>query len=272
LLNISSFIGYLRIFFEVDNMKKLKLNLTIILCVLSIISIIQPTFAAYSVRPGASFRWDATYYFFDKSSDLEFTHHYTLEFEFTNWGELSGIYNLNGTFNSNGTIYDGDISHKYYYGDQPYLQKWVTEILDYEGTYPVHVYLACDTEIAQTTKPELQSLAAAYSWLTFGEPSTNNFTLTGTYTNVDVVNEYTGNIEFNSDKVLKHVHDEMVTKDTGVTEMIKRYIWDLTYTPGTGAPPGGLDGIPGFPTLLIISCLMIGMITIIWKKRLFKLS
>ncbi len=64
----------------------------------------------------------------------------------------------------------------------------------------------------------------------------------------------------------------MVTKNTGVTEMIKRYIWDLTYTPGTGAPPGGLNGIPGFPTILIISCLMIGIIVIIWKKKLFKLS
>ncbi len=67
-------------------MKKLKLNLTIILCVLSIISIIQPIFAAYSVRPGASFRWDATYYFFDKDggaggSVLEYTHQYTLEFD-----------------------------------------------------------------------------------------------------------------------------------------------------------------------------------------------
>ena len=275
MLNISSFIGYLRIFFEVDNMKKLKLNLTIILCVLSIISIIQPTFAAYSVRPGASFRWDATYYFFDKDggsggSVLEYTLQYTLEFEFTNWGELSGMYYLNGTINNNGTIFDGEISHEYYYGAQPYGQEWVTEILSYQGTYPVHVYLACDTEIAQTTKPELQT-KAANSWLIFGEPSTNNFTLTGTYTNGDVVNEYIGNIEFNSDKVLKHVHDEMVTKDTGVTEMIKRYIWDLTYTPGTGAPPGGVNGIPGFPTILIISCLMIGVITIIWKKKLFKL-
>jgi len=272
LLNISSFIGYLRIFFEVDNMKKLKLNLTIILCVLSIISIIQPTFAAYSVRPGASFRWDATYYFFDKGSDLEFTHHYTLEFEFTNWGEYLGMYYINGTFNSNGTIYDGDISHKYYHGDQPDGQEWFTDILDYQGTYPIHVYLACDTEITQTTKPELQT-KAANSWLTFGEPNTNNFTLTGTFVDGNDVTEYTGNIEFNSDLVLKHLYDEIVQKDTGEIVGIERYIWDLTYTPGTGAPPGGVNGaIPGFPTLLIISILAIGIIAIIWKKKLFKLS
>ena len=257
-------------------MKKLKINLTIILCVLTILSIIQPTFATYSVKPGASFRWDATKYYFMKDgsglgNDLEYTLQYSLEFEFTNWGELSGIYYINGTINNNGTIFDGEINHEYYYGGQPYGQEWVTDILDYQGTYPVHVYLACDTEITQTTKPELQTLATN-SWLTFGEPNTNNFTLTGTLVEGNVVTEYTGNIEFNSDKVLKHVHDEIVQKDTGVTEGIERYIWDLTYTPGTGALPGGLNGIPGFPTTFMISILVIGIISIIWKKKLFKLS
>ena len=257
-------------------MKKLKFNLTIFLCVLSIISIMQPTFAAYSVKSGASFRWDATKYYFMKDgqgvgNDLEYTLQYTFEFEFTNWGELSGVYYINGTINNNGTIFDGEISHAYYYSGQSLGQEWVTDILDYQGTYPVHVYLVCDTEITQTTKPELQTLAAS-SWLTFGEPNTNNFTLTGIYTDGNDVTEYTGNIEFNSDKVLKHVHDEIVQKDTGVTVGIERYIWDLTYTPGTGAPPGGLGGIPGFPTILIISSLMIGILALIWKKKLFKLS
>jgi len=258
-------------------MKKLKLNLTIILCILSTISIIQPTFAAYSVKPGASFRWDASKYYFMKDglglgNDLEYTLQYRLEFEFTNWGDFSGVYYLNGTINNNGTIFDGEISHEYYYGGQQYGQEWVTDILDYQGNYPIHVYLVCDTEITQTTKPELQTLATN-SWLTFEEPSTNNFTLTGTYTSGDDVTEYTGNIEFNSDKVLKHIHDEIVQKDTGIIVGIERYIWNLTYTLGAETPSGDEDEtIAGFSIILIVSVLAIGIITIIWKKKLIKLN
>ena len=258
-------------------MKITKVNLTVLLCFLTAFIMIQPALGAYSVKSGASFRWDATKYYFLKDglgsgNNLEYTHEYTLEFEFTNWAETSGVYYINGTFNNNGTIIDGEISHEYYYGGQSIGQEWVTDILDYQGTYPVHVYLVCDTEITQTTKPDLENLATN-SWLTYGETSTNNFTLTGTLVEGDNVYEYIGNIEFNSDKVLKHVHDEMVQKDTGVTVGIERYIWDLTYTPGTGSYPGGPSGgIPGYPTLLIISMLIIGMMIIIWKKKLIKLN
>lgn len=254
-----------------------KTTFAVLLSILTLLSVIQPVFGAYSVKSGAYFRWDATKYFFQKDGlgsglNLEYTHEYRLEFEFTNWAEISGLYYINGTISNNGTVFDGEISHEYYYGGQPYGQEWVTDILDYQGDYPVHVYLVCDTEISQTTKPDLQYLATN-SWLTFGEPSANNFTLMGSLVEGDKTYEYTGKVEFNSDKVLKHVHDEMVQKELGVTEFIERYIWNLsTYTVGTGSLPGGTNGlIPGFPTLIIISMLIIGMMIIIWKKKLFKL-
>ena len=196
----------------------------------------------YSVNPGASFRWDATKYYFMKDglglgNDLSYTHHYFLEFNFTSWGGIPGAEYLNGTVNSNGTIFDGDMSHNLYYGWTPWGQEWVTDIIDYQHpTYPVHVYLICDTEIVQTTKPNLQDLADN-SWLTFGEPSANNFTLTGTYIDGDETDTYTGNIKFNSDKVLSYVFDEIVSKDLGVVQYVERYTWTLTYIPGTPSNP-----------------------------------
>jgi hypothetical protein len=71
--------------------------------------------------------------------------------------------------------------------------------------------------------------------------STNNFTLTGSLVDGDNTYEYIGKIEFNSDKVLQHVHDEMVQKNLGDTVRIERYIWDLTYTAGTGSLLNGTN-------------------------------
>ena len=160
-------------------MKNAKLKVTAFLSFLMLVYSIQPVLAAtqYSVRPGAQFRWDATKYYFqdnDPSPDTEFTLSYYLEFEFTNWAGLSGAEYLNGTVNTNGTILDGDISHDLYYG-WIVGQAWATLILDIgTAAYPVHVYLVCDTEIGQTTKPQMQNLDTN-SWITFNEPSTNNF-------------------------------------------------------------------------------------------------
>ena len=222
----------------------------------------------YSVRPGAQFRWDATLYYFQDNeplTDTEYTLSYYLEFEFKNWAGVSGAEYLNGTVNSNGTIFDGDMSHNLYYGWTPWGQEWVTDIIDYQHpTYPVHVYLICDTEIVQTTKPDLQDLATNSAYLTFGEPSANNFTLTGTFTDGST---YTGNVEFNSDKVLKYVYDEMIYKSSGDIVRIERYIWTLTYTPGTGAAPGNGSSIPGFQLTFIIGAMTVGFIFILKKHK-----
>jgi len=260
-------------------MKNIKIKVAILLGFLMFILSLQFVTAViqYSVKVGAHFRWDATKYFFQKDglgpgNDLEYTQTYYQEFNFTNWGDIGGLEYLNGTINNNGTVFDGEISHEYYYGGTP-SQSWVTEILDTIGPYPVHVYLVCDTEIEQTTKPDLQDLADN-SWLTFNEPSTNNFTLTGTYVDVDDTTIYTGNIEFNSDKVLKYVHDKLEMKTSGDTQRIERYEWSLTYTPGTGTEPnGGNDGnIPGFQLYFVIAAIAISFILIIRKKNFSKIK
>ena len=256
-------------------MKNSKVKISLLLISLTLLISIRPVLAAndYSVDPGAQFRWDATKYFFMKDglgvgNNLEYTINYFLEFDFTNWAEFSGLEYLNGTVNNNGTVYDGEISHAYYYTGQPFGQEWVTDILDYQGTYPVRVYLVCDTEISQTTRPNLQYIADN-SWLTFGEAPTNNFSLTGTYIDGDATSIYTGNVRFNSDKVLSYVFDEMVgiNNTSDVTMLIERYIWTLTYTPGTPSSPG--DGtIPGFSIISLIAAITIGIILIIRKKKL----
>ncbi|NHJ26284.1 MAG: hypothetical protein EAX89_17025 [Candidatus Lokiarchaeota archaeon] len=249
-------------------MKNSKIKLMILFITISFLISIKPSFALnnYAVDPGANFRWDATKYFFMKDglglgNDLVYTHNYYLEFNFTNWAGVSGAEYLNGTINHNGTIFTGEISHAYYYSAQPFGQEWVTDIIDYQGTYPVHVYLVCNTEIEQTTKPNLQNLAAN-SWLTFAESPTYNFSLTGTYIEDTETDIYTGNIRFNSDKVLSYVFDEMVQKDSGITVYIERYIWTLTYTPGT--PTDGL-AIPGFQIWALLSVIFLGVL-LIYKK------
>ncbi|MBY9015392.1 MAG: hypothetical protein KGD68_06840, partial [Candidatus Lokiarchaeota archaeon] len=175
---------------------------------------------------------------------------------------------LNGTVNNNSTVYDGEISHATYYFGTP-GQSWVTDIIDTSVPYPVHVYLVCSTEIEQTTKPDLQDLADN-SWLTFGEAPTNNFSLTGTYINgdvTDITEIYTGNIRFNSDKVLSYVFDEMVAINNtiDVTMYIERYIWTLTYTAGTPTTTNG-GGIPGFSIISIIAAITIGIFVVTRKK------
>jgi len=257
-------------------MKNAKLKATAFLSFLLMIYSIQPVLAAtqYSVRPGAQFRWDATKYYFqyvESGTDIEYTLSYYLEFDFTNWAGLTGAEYLNGTVNSNGTIFDGDMSHNLYYGWTPFNQEWVTQIIDIPD---IHVYLICDTEIVQTTKPDLQDLADS-SWLTFGETPTNNFSLTGTYIDGDETDTYTGNIKFNSDKVLSYVFDEMETKDLGELRYVERYIWTLTtYTPGTGAAPGNGSSIPGngssipgFQLIFIKGAMTFGFIFILKKYK-----
>lgn len=256
-------------------MRNIKLKVTFFLGILTIIASIQPAFALnqYSVNPDAQFRWNATKYIFIKDglglgNDLEYTLSYYLEFNFTNWAGLTGAEYLNGTVNNNGTIYNGDLSHEIYYGGTP-GQDWATIILNIGvATYPVYIYLICNTEIEQTTKPQMQTLDNS-SWINFNEPSTNNFTLTGTFTSGPDVTTYTGNIEFNSDKVLKYVFDEVVQESSGETVSITRYIWNLTYTPGTGGDP---NGIPGFPLYMVIAAAAIGFILILRKKSLIRIK
>ena len=216
-------------------------------------------------------------------SNLEYTLSYYLEFNFTNWAGLTGAEYLNGTVNNDGTIYNGELSHEIYYGDTP-GQDWATVILNIGvAAYPVHIYLICSTEIEQTTKPQMQTLDTN-SWINFNAVSTNNLTLTGIYTDGPDVTTYTGNIEFNSDNVLKYVFDEWVQESSGETVSITRYIWSLTYTPGTDGDPGGPNGdpngdpvdpngIPGFPLyMVIIVAAAIGFILILRKKRLIRIK
>jgi len=255
-------------------MKNSKSTFFLLLISLTLIVSIRPALAAnqYSVNPGANFRWDATKYYYEKNGmgfgiNLEYTLTYYLEFNFTNWGEFSGLEFLNGTVNNNGTVSDGEISHEYYYSRVPGLNIWGTVILDVStATYPVHVYLVCETEIEQTTKPDLQYVAAN-SWLTFGEAPTNNFSLTGTFIDGDVTSIYTGNIRFNSDKVLSYLFDEAVyiNNTIDVTMRIERYIWTLSYTAGTHPTPNG-NGIPGFSIISILAALSIGILIVIRKK------
>ena len=108
------------------------------------------------------------------------------------------------------------------------------------------------------------------SWITFNEPSTNNFTLTGTYVDGADTTTYTGNVEFNSDKVLKYVYDEVVQETSGEIVSIARYIWSLTYTPGTGAAPGNGSSIPGFQLIFIIGAMTVGFIFILKKYKFFR--
>ena len=247
-------------------MKHLKPKLiTLIVCLTFLISI-KPSFALnnYSVYPGANFRWDATKYFFMKDglglgNNLEYTYTYYLEFDFTNWAGISGMEYLNGTINNNGTIFTGELSHEYYYGSQPFGQEWVTDILDYQGTYPVHIYLICNTEIEQVTKLDLQN-AGTHPNLTFYENSAYDYSLTGVFS--APTGTYTGNIRYNSDKVLSYLFDELTESDTGVTVYIERYTWTLTYIPGEIGP-----AIPGFQIWALISIIFLGCLFVYKKLR-----
>ena len=246
-------------------MKNSKSTFFLLLISLTLLVSIRPALAAnqYSVDPGANFRWDATKYYFQKDAfgpgnHLEYTHHYFLEFNFTNWAGASGAEYLNGTINNNGTVYDGGLSHATYYFGTP-SQSWITEIIDISSPYPIHVYLVSNTEIEQTTKPDLQD-ANTHPDLTFNEISTYNYTLTGSFS--APTGTYSGKFEFNSDKVLKYLFDELIG---GSNELIERYTWTLSYTEGT--PPSPSDSaIPGFSILSIIAAISIGICIVIRKK------
>ena len=245
-------------------MKNSKLKISLLLISLTLLVSIRPALALnqYSVHPGAQFRWDATKYYFQKDI-LEYTHNYYLEFNFTNWAGISGAEYLNGTINTNGTVYIGELSFASYWFGASSGGYWITQILD-----DVDIYLICNTEIEQSTILSAQSYAAS-SWLTFTEVSHYNFTLTGTYVEGDETDIYTGNIRFNSDKVLSYVFDEMVSinNTNDVTMYIERYIWTLTYTPGTPSSLSG-DNIPGFSIFSLIAAITIGVILLIREKKL----
>jgi len=64
---------------------------------------------------------------------------------------------------------------------------------------------------------------------------------------------------------LKYVKDELVISSAGGT-VTERYIWTLTYTPGTGAGPGG--AIPGYSLFLLIGAMAIGFLMILRKIKM----
>jgi len=247
-------------------MKNLKLKLFVILSFLTIIASIQPVLAStqYEVRVGARFRWDATYYYYNTLGPPAINLNYYLAFNFTNWAGTSGAEYPEGMVDSNGTVFAGEIAHAYYYSGQS--QAWVTDILDNQGPYPIHIYLLCNTEIEQTTLPDLQDLDQN-SWISLTIPSTYNYHLDGVYDDVTYTSTYTGRIEFNSDKVLKYVKDEIVTNSkTGGGTTTERYIWTLTYTPGTG--PGSGGAIPGYSLFVLIGAMAIGFLMILRKVKM----
>ena len=251
-------------------MKNSKLKISLILISLALLISIKPAFALnqYSVEPESQFRWDATKYYFERDglgpgNNLEYTLTYYLEFNFTNWAGLSGAEYLNGTINVNGTASTDEISHEYYYSRVPGGNIWGTVILDVSvAAYPVHIYLVSSTEIEQTTKPDLQN-AATHPDLTFNEISTYNYSLTGSFS--APTGTYLGKIEYNSDKVLKYLFDELII---GSNDIIERYTWTLTYTPGTPTSTNG-DSIPGFSIFSIISVITVGVV-IFRRKKIVK--
>lgn len=238
--------------------------------------LIQPVLALnnYSVCEGAMFKWDGTKYIFQKDglglgSDLIINEDYQLEFNFTNFvNPGSGDY-LNGSINADGTVFVGSMSHKYYYGFQS-SNYWVTEIIDTQGDYKVYVYLICSIEIEQTTKPNLQSLSDN-TWIDMVETTTNNFSLSGDLTEGDNSYTYTGRIEFNSDKVLKYVYDELKSYHLGILQRVERYIWTLTYTEGTGLCGGDNNNddtdVPGYSVFVLIPSILLGIIIIMKRSQ-----
>lgn len=259
-------------------MKKNNAIISSVLGLFVLLALIQPVLALnnYAVCEGANFKWEATKYLFQKDglglgNDLYINQNYLLEFNFTNFANPgSGDY-LNGTINADGTVFVGSMSHKYYYGFQS-SNYWVTEIIDTQGDYKVYVYLICSVEIAQTTKPNLQSLSDN-TWIDMVETTPNNFTLSGEYVDGDDSYTYTGRIEFNSDKVLKYVYDELKTYHLGVLQRVERYIWNLTYyAEGTGTCGGDHNNeddndVPGYSVFLLISSILLGVVIIMKKKE-----
>ncbi|MBD3351966.1 MAG: hypothetical protein GF364_10820 [Candidatus Lokiarchaeota archaeon] len=267
------------------NIKNLRLKLTVLFCALVFISSIKPVLASndYCVCEGASFRWDADKYFYRKDglgvgNDLIVEDSYYFAFDFTNFADSPGGEYLNGTYDNNGTDSGtGEISHMKYYTPQDSSNYWVTDIIDYQGDYIVGVYVVCTIEI-DSTRNQLQALEDD-KWFTLTEPTPNNFTLTGTCIEGSSKWEYKAYIEFNEDKVLKYVYDELKTyalDGSWVLSEHEKYVWSLTYTAGTGTCGGGCGNdngggngdVPGFPLWAMTAAIMVGFIFLLRKKRI----
>ena len=66
------------------------------------------------------------------------------------------------------------------------------------------------------------------------------------------------------------MYDELILKSAGVTQTIERYIWTLTYTPGTPAEGNG-ETIPGFSLYFVIGAIAISFILLLRRKNLIKM-
>lgn len=163
----------------------------------------------------------------------------------------------------------------FYYFSPIYAFIWATDIIDTVGAFPVYVYYISENEIEDETKPSLQSLSDN-TWIDVTETTPNNFTIVGSASDTSNTFVYTGKIEFNKDKVLKYVYDELKIYDNGMNLIEEeRFIWTLTtYTEGTGMCGGdhqendGDDGVPGFPSYATIIAILIGFIFILKKKNI----
>ena len=57
----------------------------------------------------------------------------------------------------------------------------------------------------------------------------------------------------------------------GSNDIIERYIWNLTYTPGTPPPPDG-GTVPGFTILSLIAAITAGIMIIIGGKKKIQIN
>ena len=224
----------------------------------------------YEICVGAQCRWDVEKYYWTSTIGGN-SWDYTLQFDFTNFWDTGLGMVVNGTIDDNETVYDGELTHHGRLNSG--LETWSTGILDDQGEHEIYIYMICIPTEIESTKTSMQG-AASGTWLDFAEHTYTgyNFTLSGTYVDGVTTTHYYGEVVFNEDLVLEYIEDDLKQYNDGSLATHERYIWDLTYTAGTGdcANSGtgpGDDDIPGYSFYLLIGVTIFATIMIVLKKK-----
>ena len=245
--------------------KKTTISISIFLFLLSI-STAQAAIPEWGVRGGDIIRWDASTY--------QENNHFTLEmdwytiFTVDGFPESNGYY-INGSVNQNGTLIDSTSLNSFTLNNLgPSSGSFVGPVLGYENIEPI---LLTDSASLVNLKAGIENFIALYSpYYTFNEVIPNElYSITGEGIDGSYVWNYTGMVNYTSDRVLFSVDEYYHHNDTssGFIE-VKQYQWKRTsYIQGTGDFPPIEREIPGYVLSVTLGAVIIGIAIIIRKIR-----
>ncbi len=230
------------------------------------ISTVQAATPDWGIEGGDFIAWDA--YFLQNNTDGISEWSWTVGVGIDGFPKSDGKYYINGSLYENETITQNVELNQITLGDLgPSKGFFIGPVLGHEY---IDSKLISDSTSFDSMRSGINTFIGDYPYYTLTEPvSSELFNITGSGIEGNYIWEYSGIINYSSNKVLNRVNESYFHNDTrtGFFEQ-KEYRWKMAYYAHClcgERPPKFL--IPGFPLYLLLGILLIGTVVLVRKYR-----